>query len=228
MNIENALTIDAPVTITETGLTFDGDLSFEQWTDIGRKVGRVTRTSLFLVGDWLVYGQNRWNNGQRFEKMPEEQRQQYLAAMKDTGLEMRTLQNAAYVARNVPYDQRRPHLTFEHHYTVAKVKDEGQREDWLKKADKLGLSTRRLRKSIVLGHVARDHELQSTPHEPRETHLLWIKRMVQWWSKVKDDPIHEDMTREQLETVLRDFEPVLRIINEIENRAKLANSYLDV
>lgn len=229
MTIENALTMDgAPVRVTETGLCIDAELTFEQWCDVGRKVGRVARTSLFLVGDWLTYGQDRWNSGQRFEKMDENQKERYLDAMKDTGLELRTLQDAAYVARNVPYAQRRPELTFEHHKTVAKVKDEHEREEWLKKADKHGLSTRRLRKSIMLGHVARDHELRGSTHEPRETHILWIQRMVQWWAKVKDDPAHEDMTREQLETVVLDFKPVLEIVDEIQKRADKAEAYLDV
>jgi hypothetical protein len=229
MTIENALTMDgAPVRVTETGLCIDAELTFEQWCDVGRKVGRVARTSLFLVGDWLTYGQDRWNSGQRFEKMDEEQKERYLDAMKDTGLELRTLQDAAYVARNVPYAQRRPELTFEHHKTVAKVKDEHEREEWLKKADKHGLSTRRLRKSIMLGHVARDHELRGSTHEPRDPHILWIQRMVQWWAKVKDDPIHADMTREQLETVVLDFKPVLEIVEEIQKRADKAEAYLDV
>ena len=80
----------------------------------------------------------------------------------------------------------------------------------------------------MLGHVARDHELRGSTHEPRETHILWIQRMVQWWAKVKDDPVHDDMTREQLETVIKDFEPVLRIIDEIQKRAENAEAYLDV
>ena len=229
MTIENALTMDgAPVRVTETGLCIDSELTFEQWCDVGRKVGRVARTSLFLVGDWLIYGQNRWNNGERFEKMPEEQRQRYIGAMQDTGLELRTLMNAAYVARNVPYEQRRAHLTFEHHCAVAKVKDDHEREEWLKKADKQGLSTRRLRKSIMIGHVARDHEMRSQgAFQPRETHLLWIQRMVQWWAKVKDDPAHDEMGREELEAVLKDFEPVLDIIAQIRERAQNAVSYLE-
>jgi hypothetical protein len=228
MVIENTLTMDGTrVQVTETGLCIEGELSFEQWCEVGQKVGRVARTSLFLVGDWLVYGQDRWNNGQRFEKMAEEQGERYMAAMKDTGLELRTLMDAAYVARNVPYAQRRPHLTFEHHKTVAKVKDQVEREEWLQKADKQGLSTRRLRKSIMLGHVARDHEMRDSSHTPRETHILWIQRLVQWWAKVKDEPAHRDMTGEQLEAVLQDFEPVLDILEQIRERAKDAAAYGD-
>ena len=77
----------APVRVTETGLCIDAELTFEQWCDIGRKVGRVARTSLFLVGDWLIYGQDRWNNGQRFEKMAEEQRERYVEAFSRSSFE---------------------------------------------------------------------------------------------------------------------------------------------
>jgi len=120
-----------------------------------------------------------------------------------------------------------PSLTFEHHKAVAKVKDEHDRAGWLKKADKHGLSTRRLRKSILLGHIARDHELRSPAHKPQETHLLWIQRMVQWWAKVQDDPAHRDMSREQLEAVLWDFEPVLAIVEQLRERAEQAKAVLE-
>ena len=45
---------------------------------------------------------------------------------------------------------------------------------------------------------------------------------------MKDDPAHADMTREQLETVVLDFKPVLEIVEEIQKRADKAEAYLDV
>jgi hypothetical protein len=219
MNIENALTMDdAPVQATEIGLCIDGDLSFEQWRQLGHKVGRLARTSLFLVGDWIVYGQNRWNEGQRFEKLPAEQSARYIEAMQETGLELRTLMDAAYVARNVPLEQRRPQLTFEHHKTVAKVKDEHASEDWLKKADTQGLSTRRLRKSIMLGHVARDHEMRDESAERGiDNHIPWVNGIVRWWKKFESSDWIENATREQLETVVSDFNDVQAILNALED-----------
>lgn len=230
MSIENALTMDgAPVRVTETGIHFDGELTFEQWCDIGRKVGRVARTSLFLVGDWLVYGQNRWNGGDRFDRMAEDQAQRYVQAMKETGLEFRTLTDAAYVARNVPIAQRRPHLTFEHHKTVAKVKDEHQREDWLKKADQQGLSTRRLRKSIMLGRVARETEMQTESNgRGIDNHIPWINGMVRWWKSFESSGWVGEATREQVDAVLADFREVKAIIAVLEEAAESKEHVIDV
>lgn len=230
MSIENALTMDgAPVRVTETGLLFDGELTFEQWRAIGQKVGRVARTSLFLVGDWLTYGQNRWNGGQRFEKMDEEQSARYLEAMRETGLELRTLMDAAYVARNVPIAQRRPHLTFEHHKTVAKVKNETEREEWLKQTDKHGLSTRRLRKSILLGRVAKEKEMRPDEIDQGiDNHLTWINGLVRWWKKFEQAGWIEDATREQVETMLVDFRDVKALIESLEDARDGKEAILDV
>lgn len=230
MNIANALTIDgAPARITETGIHFDGDLTFEQWCEIGRKVGRIARTSLFLVGDWLVYGQDRWNAGERFEKMPQEQAERYLQAMRETGLELRTLMDAAYVARNVPLLQRRAELTFEHHKTVAKVKNEHERAEWLKKADQQGLSTRRLRKSIMLGRVARDHELQSDANASGiDNHIPWINGMMRWWKAFENADWVDNATYEQVEAMLADFREVKAIITALEAAAEAKEPTIDV
>jgi hypothetical protein len=63
----NILTIETPnVRITELGLIFEGDISFDQWAELGAKAGRLVRTSVFLIGDWLVYGEIRWNGGGSF------------------------------------------------------------------------------------------------------------------------------------------------------------------
>lgn len=230
MNLENALTIDgAPVRITEIGLHFEGEVTFEQWRDIGHKVGRVARTSLFLVGDWLIYGQDRWNGGQRFEKMPEAEAGRYIEAMRETGLELGTLMDAAYVARNVPISQRRPELTFEHHKVVAKVKDEAVREDWLRKADAQGLSTRRLRKSILLGRVAKEREMKTDDLDRgTDNHIPWINGMVRWWKKFEQTGWMKNATREQVEAMLADFREIGGIIVALEEARNRKNPTIDV
>lgn len=219
----------APVRVTETGIHFEGELSFEQWCDIGQRVGRIARTSLFLVGDWLVYGQDRWNGGERFEKLGEGQAERYVQAMKETGLELRTLMDAAYVARNVPNIQRRPHLTFEHHKTVAKVKDEHQREDWLSKADAQGLSTRRLRKSIMLGRIARETEMETNSTDRGiDNHIPWINGMVRWWKSFESSGWVGDATREQVEAMLADFSEVKAIIAVLEEAVESKERVIDI
>ena len=221
MNPENALTIaDAPVRVTETGIVFDGEVSFEQWAELGLKAGRLARTSLFLVGDWIVYGETRWNGGNRFEAMSEETRERYLVAMQATGLELQTLAKAAHVARTIPHDQRRLELTFEHHKEVAKIKDADERADWLRKAEKHGLSTRRLRVSIQLGRIAKEHELKSDPADQGiNNHIPWLNRLAAWWKDFEGCGWFEQATPEQVEALLRDFSQAKSIIERIEAEA---------
>lgn len=230
MNTENALIIDgAPVQVTEIGLRFDGDITFEQWLEIGRKVGRVARTSLFLVGDWLNYGQDRWNGGERFEKMAEDLRERYETAMGETGLEMRTLMDAAYVARNVPQDQRRLHLTFEHHKTVARVKDEGERRQWLDKADKHDMSTRRLRKSINAGRVVSEAEMQPDPTTSGiDNHLSWVDGLTRWWKRFERSGWIDNASREQIDEMLSDFRDIQAIIAYLEEEAQKREPVIEV
>lgn len=217
---------DAPVKINGLGLQVEGELSFDQWSDVGEQLGRVARTSLFWVGDWLNYGQDRWNGGQRFQKMAEEQRERFEQAMRLTGLELSTLHGAAHVSRRIPIDLRSPQLSFEHHRLISRVRDEDQRRDWIRKTEGSKLTTRRLRKSINGDRVVRAAEADVTDQKGRKSHLFWIKRLIDWWAEVKEEPIHADMTREQLESVLDDFGPILGILDEIRLRADKAESFL--
>lgn len=225
-NMNALIQSDAPVKINDLGLLFEGDLNFDQWSDVGQQLGRVARTSLFWIGDWLNYGQDRWNGGQRFQKMPDEQRERFEQAMRLTGLELSTLHGAAHVSRRIPLDLRSPQLSFEHHRLISRVRDEDQRRDWIRKTEGSKLTTRRLRKSINGERLVRASEVEATDQKGRRNHLFWIKRLIDWWAEVKDEPIHADMTREQLESVLDDFAPVLGILDDIRRRADKAESFL--
>jgi hypothetical protein len=229
MNPVNILTIETPnVRITELGLIFEGDISFDQWAELGIQAGRLVRASLFLIGDWLVYGETRWNGGERFEALSTEKRDRYVVAMQATGLELQTLQKAAHVARNIPHDQRRSDLTFEHHKEVARIKDTDERAEWLEKAQSQGLSTRRLRKSIILGHIAQDHEMQ-TPASDKgiSNHLPWLNRLGAWWGEFEGCGWFEQATPEQVETFLRDFAQVRQVIARIETELAAKESRIE-
>ena len=229
MNPVNVLTIETPnVRITELGLIFEGDISFDQWSELGIQAGRLVRASLFLIGDWLVYGETRWNGGDRFEALSTEKRDRYVLAMQATGLELQTLQKAAHVARTIPHDQRRSDLTFEHHKEVARIKDTDELAEWLQKAQSHGLSTRRLRKSIILGHIAQDHEMQ-TPASDKgiSNHLPWLNRLGAWWGEFEACGWFEQATPEQVETFLRDFAQVRQVITRIETELAAKESRIE-
>ena len=225
--MNNLIPTDYPIQLTDNGLRFEDELTFEQWADLGQKIGAVARTSLFWVGDWINYGQDRWNGGNRFEKMPEDQRQRYEDAMKMTGLELATLQKASYVARQIPPEDRRPELTFSHHRLIARVKDDSKRKEWLKKTETGRMSTRRLRASLNADRIVPERELNQPVQRARITHLYWIQRLTSWWAEAKATADYEEMTREQLETVIEDFGQVLGIVDELRRKAENATAWLD-
>lgn len=217
---------DLPVEISRLGLRIKGDISFEQWISVGENIGRIARTSLFWVGDWLNYGQDRWNGGNRFERMPDDQREKYDQAMRMTGLEFSTLQVASTVARKIAIEDRSRNLTFAHHRLIARIPDEDKRREWIRKSQDKKLSTRRLRLSINADRIVPEHEMDRSTGKGIETHLLWIGRLNRWWAKKRISVEFEEMTREQIESVLRDFEPVIGMIDDLQRKAESARSYL--
>jgi len=91
----------------------------------------------------------------------------YDAALAATDLDRPTLWTYAHVARRVPSSLRNKELSWEHHKAVAKLPAENQ-ERWLKLAEDLQtkgepLSTRRLRKSIIVGRLLTPEELHPDP-----------------------------------------------------------------
>ena len=115
---------------------------------------------MFLIGDWLVHGEDRYSRSDAY-------RERFTQAMQRTGLELKTLQNAATVARRIEVSRRRENLNFSHHNEVAKLTPEEQNE-WLDNTETEGLSVLRLRKSIRLGRLATDDSCgrRYSPYQP--------------------------------------------------------------
>ena len=40
----------------EVGMTFQAELPFEEWREIGQRFGEATKRFSWALGDWLVYG----------------------------------------------------------------------------------------------------------------------------------------------------------------------------
>ncbi|GGL20705.1 hypothetical protein [Mangrovihabitans endophyticus] len=45
---------------TRVGLHFPSDLAFDTWEQAGHKISRLIDSSAWCLGDWLVYGQDRY------------------------------------------------------------------------------------------------------------------------------------------------------------------------
>jgi hypothetical protein len=84
MNTENqptlqtSLSLIAPslpqkVSASSTGLHIERDLSFDEWSALAPSLGNSMRSLAFVIGDWLVYGENMF------------QKQLLLPGMEDEG-----------------------------------------------------------------------------------------------------------------------------------------------
>lgn len=95
-----------PVQITTVGIQFSGILPYQDWEDIGPDLGKGARGYSWSIGDWLVYGEFVYGD-------------RYAQGMAKTGLSLGRLQNLAWLARKVPYHNRRENLSLSHHEAVA-------------------------------------------------------------------------------------------------------------
>ena len=220
---------DTKVTITRTGLQVSSELTFKEWETMASRFGAAMASAAFVIGDWLVYGEDHFRGQTRlpgFEQEPvasaKVSAEIYQAALTLTGLDRTTLATYAYVARRVPSSLRNEQLSWEHHKAVAKL-DPDEQHRWLKVALDGGdqqfgaVSTRRLRKSINAGHLLTPEEMIPDPADRgRLNHIPFLNRLGVWWMRLKAEGWLKRATREQKETLIRDLNRVTRIIQEIQ------------
>jgi hypothetical protein len=206
------------VTISPVGLRITSELSFEEWSELATAIGQAARSIAFIVGDWLVYGQSLFGADGFPDKRVDGT--SYQLAIAATGLDLSTLQNYAYVSRSIPYSLRTERLSWEHHRLVAKLPDDGKR-DWIEACvaeEEAGrrMTTRRLRKSLNLGRIATDKDLEPEEADKGiENHLPYVNRISVWWKRMQRDRFLATATDEQREALKRDLEPVVAIYQQL-------------
>jgi len=119
---------------TRLGLVFPPSLNFEDWAQAGAKIADVIDSFAWCMGDWLVYGQDKFDD-------------RYADAMAAVGLDYQTLRNYAWVARKVELPRRRESLSFQHHAEVARLFPEEQ-DRWLTRAVENRWSRNQLRRHL--------------------------------------------------------------------------------
>lgn len=123
--------------ITRVSLRLDDpDFPYEKWRELGRAFGAVKRTTSFLIGDWLNFGDRVYGD------------LTYNDASELTGLTPETLMNYASVCRKVARRRRREALSFAHHQAVASMEPQEQIE-WLTRAEEQGWFRADLRREIA-------------------------------------------------------------------------------
>ncbi|MFD0273090.1 LmbU family transcriptional regulator [Kitasatospora sp. NPDC127111] len=125
----------------QTSLTLPARLPIDVWLRIGQNLGATVDSATWWLGDWLVYGQERY---------PE----RYRKAVEETSLDYQTLRNYAWIARKFPPGRRRPALSMQHHAEVASLAPQSQ-DSWLDRAQEGGWSRNELRRRIRSAAIPR-------------------------------------------------------------------------
>ncbi|MYR47713.1 LmbU [Streptomyces sp. SID4928] len=116
-------------------MRFARPVSFAAWEAAGVKIARAHDSSAWCLGDWIVYGQARYEN-------------RYKQAVEAAGLDYQTIRNYAWVARRFDLSRRRESLSFQHHAEVASLATQELQDKWLDLAETHRWSRNELRRRI--------------------------------------------------------------------------------
>jgi len=114
-----------PGLITSVSYILPFETPYEEWEAIGQRLQQMNGAMKWWLGDWLLYGEQRYG-------------QMYAQALLETGLAYQTLANIASVCGRIEISRRREKLSFSHHEVVAKLPPDEQsrwlfrteEEDW--------------------------------------------------------------------------------------------------
>ncbi len=85
------------------------------------------------------------------------------------------------------------------------------------KATGLDMSTRRLRKSLNLGRVATDADLEPDPADKGQLNYIpFVNRICCWWRRLQAERFLSNATKAQREVICRDLEPIINIYNQLK------------
>ena len=133
-NARGRLGIDSQVSARRTHLILPERLTVDSWRHIGEQISCIAQASAWWLGDWLIYGQDKYPD-------------RYKRAMLGTSLDYQTLKNYAWVARRFEPSRRRDRLSFQHHVEVAALPLTEQ-DSWLTRAEEFGWSRNELRRQL--------------------------------------------------------------------------------
>lgn len=207
------------VRIRPVGMEITSELSIDEWCQLAGPIGNASRSVAFIIGDWLIHGEKAFR-GKQNTSTSRIASKKYHLALANTGLDLTTLQNYAYVSRKVPLATRSEQLSWEHHKVLAKLPPLDQ-QVWIERCHeemKAGnpISTRRLRKSISLGRLATPDDLEPDPADRGiANHIPFVNRIVSWWHRLQDGNFLGEATPEQREALKRDLQPVIKIYEEL-------------
>jgi hypothetical protein len=122
-------------------------LTFDEWQGYGSRIGLVSKSTNWWLGDWVRFGQRHYD-------------QRYQQASEVTGYDEQTLMNFAYVSGRYEISRRRENLSWSHHAELAPLQAFDQ-DVWLERAVAERLSVRQLRAQLRRLQQPRTKQLTS-------------------------------------------------------------------
>lgn len=161
--------------IGTTGLTFKGELSPEQWLELGIKLRERTDKLQWSIGDWIRYGDAKWG-------------EIYYQAEQVTGYAYRTLIRFKNVAEF--YDNqlflRRNNLTFTHHAVAYEEFPKELVNTCLDDAEALGWSVKQMREQMKPEQLPSGSEEKHSAHYRR--HERYMSRFTAYqYNRMSDE-----------------------------------------
>jgi hypothetical protein len=128
------ITTKCSTEVETVGLTISGDVTYEEWEDIGYQLARVGKGWQWWVGDWINFGEKKYG-------------ETYKAAIEATGLKIQACKNIASVCRAFELSRRRDVLSFNHHAEVQGL-EPNEQDELLAEAEECGLSCAVIRERV--------------------------------------------------------------------------------
>ncbi len=222
--MNNDLTTLGNVVLKPLALDVTQPLSLTEWRDIGRQFATAMRTVAFVIGDWLVYGEGRDGQMTLFADIPESDRvskQHFHDAMRQTGLDITTLQHYAYVARHVPRSLRNEHVSWEYHRKVAKLRDDDEKRRWLELAAEMflegnPLTLLRFSRSIQAGRLMSAKELEAERADRGTENIHpYVNRIQAFFGRLRDSGWLRNAGEHKRAALKRDLQPIIDIYNQL-------------
>lgn len=156
---------------------------FDRWEALGANLISFARSHQWWVGDWLIYGEDRFG----------EEHAQGVDIEQLSGVEPKTLSNYRWVASRIPRRDRREALTWTHHRIAAELDTMNERRAVLKQAEKEDLSTRELQR--VVDQMG-DKEEIDRPDSNKTTKTFTLSYTVAIQDEKQGAIIHESISGE--------------------------------
>lgn len=176
MQDQDAVKVIGNCTLLTNGLQFAGVVPFDEWQKRGQEINTVINVYnshiQWWLGDWIIYGERHYKD-------------KYSQALDSTMYALGTLRNCVWVCRNVKLENRNQNLSFQHHYEVAALPYDEQKE-WLSRAEVNKWNSKQLRMAIK--GMAKEESIEKVEDTPEDitnnaiSHTKPGMSFMEWWS----------------------------------------------